>query len=194
MLVAAKARGRADSYTDRPLQERCLVYHGVPAMPTGYNNNYLIVQTKDTIAIRYEMLAETRIIPLDRRGHLGSKLPQWLGNSRGHWEGDTLVVETTGFDPKNTFRFPVDHRTLKVVERYRRTSATDIDYRFTIDNPGMYTRPWTAVLPMQKIAGPIYEYACHEGNHGLEGVLRGARYEEQQAAQKSAPATKPEGR
>ncbi len=179
--TAARARrGPADSYTDRPLQERCLVYHGVPPMPTGYNNNYLVVQTPDHVAIRYEMMAETRIIPLDRRPHLDPKLTQWIGNSRGHWEGDTLVVETTGYRPDTTFRFPVDHATLKVVERFRRTSATAIDYRFTIENPSMYTRPWTAVLPLTRAAGPIYEYACHEGNHGLEGVLRGHRYEERQ--------------
>ncbi|MGE3507949.1 MAG: hypothetical protein AB7N65_03595 [Vicinamibacterales bacterium] len=182
---SAKARGRYDSYTDRPLQERCLVYHGVPPMPTGYNNNYLIVQTRDTVAIRYEMLAETRIIPLDRRPHLGKRLTQWLGNSRGRWEGDTLVVETTGFSPSTTFRFPVDHATLKVVERFRRLSDDEIDYRFTIENPTMYTRPFTAVLPLMKTTNQIYEYACHEGNHGLEGVLRGARFEERQAEEKA---------
>lgn len=181
---ASKGRGPADSYTDRPLQERCLVYHGVPPMPTGYNNNYLIVQTRDHVAIRYEMMAETRIIPLDRRPHLAPKLDQWIGNSRGRWEGDTLVVETTGYSPKTTFRFPVDHATLKVVERFKRTTADDIDYTFTVENPTMYTRPWTAVLPLAKTPGPIYEYACHEGNHGLEGVLRGHRYEEQQAKDK----------
>src|SRR5205823_2020762 len=94
--AAARAgRGPADSWEDRPLQERCLVYHGVPPMPTGYNNNYQIVQTPDLVAIRYEMMTETRMIPLDQRPHLGPKVPQWLGNSRGHWERDTLVVETT---------------------------------------------------------------------------------------------------
>lgn len=182
--AAAKARGPADSYTDRPLQERCLVYHGVPPMPTGYNNNYLIVQTRDTVAIRYEMMAETRMVPLDRRPHLDRKLTQWIGNSRGRWEGDTLVVETAGYSPKTTFRFPVDHATLTVTERFRRVSPTEIDYTFTVVNPTMYTRPFTAVLPLIKTSNVIYEYACHEGNHGLEGVLRGHRYEEQQALQK----------
>jgi hypothetical protein len=180
--AAAKSHGPADSWEDRPLQERCLLYHGVPAFPTGYNNNYLITQTRDYVAIRYEMLAETRIIPLDGRPPLKTPIPQWLGNSRGHWEGDTLVVEITGYSPKTTFRFPVDHATLRIVERFTRT-AEGIDYRFTVENPTMYTRPWSAVLPLVKTDGPIYEYACHEGNYGLANVLRGHRYEEQKAAE-----------
>ncbi len=181
--AAASKRGYADSWEDRPLQERCLLYHGVPPFPTGYNNNYLIVQTRDYVAIRYEMLAETRIIPLDGRPHLGPGIPQWMGNSRGRWEGDTLVVETTDYSSRTTFRFPVDHTTLRVVERFTRTSSDAIDYQFTVINPTMYTRPWTAVLPLGKAPGPIYQYACHEGNYGLVGVLQGHRYEERQAAE-----------
>jgi hypothetical protein len=189
-LVAARAaeakkRGPADSWEDRPLQERCLLYHGVPPMPTGYNNNYLIVQTRDYVAIRYEMLAETRIIPLDGRPHLSARLSQWIGDSRGHWEGDTLVVETTNYSPKTTFRFPVDHATLRIVERFTRTAENAIDYRFTVENPTMYTRTWTAVLPFAKAPGPIFEYACHEGNYGLEHVLSGHRFEEKQAEEKT---------
>ncbi|MBM3770004.1 MAG: hypothetical protein FJW27_01700 [Acidimicrobiia bacterium] len=186
--AAARAkRGYADSYTDRPLQERCLLYHGVPPFPTGYNNNYQIVQTPTHVAIRYEMLAETRMIPLDGRPHFGPKVPQWMGNSRGRWEGDTLVVETTDYNDKATFRFHADHRSLKVIERFTRTSADAIDYKFTVENPTMYTSSFTAILPLVKSEGPIYEYACHEGNIGLANVLRGHRYEERQAKSGKAP-------
>ena len=182
--AARKARGPADSWTDRPLQERCILYHGVPPIPTGYNNNYQIVQTPTYVAIRYEMMAETRIIPLDGRPHLGSAIRQWMGDSRGHWEGDTLVVETTNYSDKTTFRFPTSNETLKVIERFTRTADDAIDYKFTVDDPTMYTRPWTAVLPLAKIAGSIYEYACHEGNYGMPGVLSGHRAEERAAEEK----------
>jgi hypothetical protein len=183
--VIRRSHGPADSWEDRPLQERCLLYHGVPPFPTGYNNNYQIAQTPDHVVIRYEMMAETRIIPLDGRPHLGPNIPQWIGNARGRWEGDTLVVETTNYSSKATFRFPASNDTLRVVERFTRTGANTIDYQFTVDDPTMYTRQWTAVLPMGKADGPIYEYACHEGNYGMEGVLRGHRAEENAAAQKT---------
>jgi hypothetical protein len=182
--AARKARGPADSWTDRPLQERCILYHGVPPIPTGYNNNYQIVQTPTHVAIRYEMMAETRIIPLDGRPHLGSTIRQWMGDSRGHWEGDTLVVETTNYSDKTTFRFPTSNETLKVIERFTRTSDDAIDYTFTVDDPTMYTRTWTAVLPLAKIVGSIYEYACHEGNYGMPGVLSGHRAQEKAAEAK----------
>jgi hypothetical protein len=182
--AAAKARGPADSWEDRPLQERCLVYHGVPPFPTGYSNNYEIVQTRDVVAVRYEMLAETRIIPLDGRPHLGSGVPQWLGSARGHWEGETLVVETTNYHPRITFRFPAAPETPRVVERFTRTSADAIDYRFTVHDSTMYTKPWTAVLPMTRTPGPIYEYACHEGNYGMSNLLRGHRVQEREEAEK----------
>ena len=176
--AAAKLRGPADSWEDRPLQERCLLYHGTPPFPTGYNNNYQIAQTREYVAIRYEMLAETRIIPLDGRPHLGSGLRQWMGNSRGRWEGDTLVVETTGYSDKTTFRFPASEN-LKIVERFTRTDADNIDYRFTVQDDTMYTRPWSAVLPLVKAPGPIFEYACHEGNYGMTNLLKGHRFQEQ---------------
>jgi hypothetical protein len=176
--AAAKQRGPADSWEDRPLQERCLLYHGTPPFPTGYNNNYQIAQTRDYVAIRYEMLAETRMIPLDGRPHLGTGLRQWMGNSRGRWEGDTLVVETTGYSEKTTFRFPASEN-LKIVERFTRTDADNIDYRFTVHDDTMYTRPWSAVLPLVKAPGPIFEYACHEGNYGMTNLLKGHRFQEQ---------------
>ncbi len=179
--AAVKARGPADSWADRPLQERCLLYHGVPPMPTGYNNNYHIVQTPEHVAILHEMIHEVRLIPLDGRAHVGSAIRQWLGDSRGHWEGNTLVVETTNYSDKATMRFPSAAETLRVVERLTRVAPDRIDYRFTVHDPTMYTRPWTAVLPMTRIKGPIYEYACHEGNYGMANVLAGYRAQEKVA-------------
>ena len=180
---AARARkAPADSWEDRSLQERCLLYHAVPPFPTGYNNNYHIAQTPEYVAIRYEMLAEIRLIPLDGRPHLGPGLRQWMGNSRGHWEGNTLVVETTGYSPKTTFVFPASDA-LRVVERFTRTAEGTIDYQYTVHDPATYTRPWTAVLPMAKSDGPIYEYACHEGNYGMTNLLAGSRAEDKAAAE-----------
>jgi hypothetical protein len=178
---ARSHRGAFDSWTDRPMQERCIMYHGVPPLPTGYNNNYEITQAPGVVAILHEEIHEVRLIPLDGRPHAGPSIRQWLGDSRGHWEGDTLVVETTNFRDEATFRFPVDAATLRVVERFRRVGPNAIDYQFTVDNPSMYTRPWTATLPMRKSDGLIYEYACHEGNYGIVNVLGGHRAEEKRA-------------
>ena len=183
---ARRRRGPADSWVDRPLQERCILYHGVPPFPTGYNNNYQIAQTPTYVAIRYEMMAETRMIPLDGRPHLGPRVRQWMGNSRGHWEGDTLVVETTDYSDKTTFRFPAANDSLRVIERFTRVGKDLIDYQFTVHNPAVYTRPWTAVLPLEATDGPIYEYACHEGNYGIAGVLSGHRAQEKKEAEDAA--------
>jgi hypothetical protein len=176
---AKRGRGPADSWEDRPLQERCILYHGVPPLPTGYNNNYQILQTPGYVTILHEMIHEARMIPLDGRPHLPPNLRQWMGDSRGHWEGNTLVVETTNYSGQpNLFRFPASGATVRVLERFTRVDTDHIDYRFTVDDPGMYAKPWTAILPMTKIEGPIYEYACHEGNYGMVGLLSGARAEE----------------
>jgi hypothetical protein len=180
----------ADSWEDRSLAERCIVYHGVPPLPTGYNNNYQIVQTPGLVTILDENIHDVRSIPLDGRPHLPPTIRQWNGDSRGHFEGDTLVVETTNYHEKTTWRFPGSPQTLRAIERFRRISRDQIDYRFTIDDPGTYTRPWTAALPMNRIEGPIYEYACHEGNYGLAGMLRGARVQEEQAARGGKPSSK----
>ena len=179
--AARSHRGAFDSWIDRPLQERCIMYHGVPPLPTGYNNNYEIAQSPGLIAILHEEIHEVRLIHLDGRPHAGASIRQWLGDSRGHWEGDTLVVETTNFSDAATFRFPADAATLRVVERFRRVGADAIDYQFTVDNPSMYSRPWTATLPMKTSDGLIFEYACHEGNYGIVNVLGGHRAEEKVA-------------
>jgi hypothetical protein len=192
--VAARAAYRAahpaDSWEDRTLSERCIVYHGVPPLPTGYNNNYQIVQTRGLVTILDENIHDVRSIPLDGRPHLPPSLRQWNGDSRGHFEGDTLVVETTNYDPRTNWRFPGAPETLRAVERFRRVSKDQMDYRFTIDDPTTYTRPWTAVLPMTRIDGPIYEYACHEGNYGLAGMLRGQRVQDDAKQGAAKPSSK----
>ncbi|HVZ22695.1 MAG TPA: hypothetical protein VG871_16590 [Vicinamibacterales bacterium] len=174
--LAAEAAHEYDSYEDRPLQERCIIYHGVPPLPSGYNNTYQIFQSPGQVVILDENIHDVRTIPLDGRAHLGPKLRQWNGNSIGHWDGRTLVVETTNYSPQTTFRFPVAPETLRATERFTRIAPDKMDYRFTIDDPTTYTRPWTAVLPMTNLPDyVIYEYACHEGNYSIRNVLSGAR-------------------
>jgi hypothetical protein len=181
-----RGNGPADSWEDRNLHERCILYHGVPPLPTGYNNNYEIVQTPNHVAIRYEMLAEMRIIPVDGRPHLPSSIRLWMGDSRGRWDGNTLVVESTNFNYAagglyelgSVTRLQGTGETLRVIERFTRTDPDTIEYTFTIDDPTMFTRPWTGRLPLVAFDGPLYEYACHEGNIAMEGMLRGARIEE----------------
>jgi hypothetical protein len=135
-----------------------------------------------------EMIHEARIIPLDGRQHLPAQMREWLGDSRGHFEGETLVVETTNYHPLSGFNSyyccqgSAEH--LRITERFRRTSEDRIDYRFTVDDPTTFTRPFTVELPMSRIDEPIFEYACHEGNYGLEGILRGARAEERDGRRK----------
>src|SRR5262245_6138792 len=172
--------GPADSWLDRNLQERCLVYRPIPPLPTGYNNNYEIVQTPNHVAILQEQIHETRIIPLDQRPHLSESVRQWLGDSRGHWEGNTLVVETTNFTDKTNFRG--SRKNLHVIERFTRVADDMMDYQFTVSDAGVWTRPWTAALPWKKSDGQLYEYACHEGNYGMVGILSGARAEEKTGA------------
>ena len=161
---------------DRSLAERCIQYRPLPRLPTGYNNNYQIFQTPGYIAILVEMIHHVRIIPLDNRPHIGQSIPLWNGDSRGHWEGNTLVVDTTNFSDKTNFRGSGTN--LRLVERFTRVNAKTIDYQFTVEDPTTWARPWTAVLPFTKIAGPIYEYACHEGNYGMFNLLAGARAQE----------------
>lgn len=183
---ARRGHGPADSWEDRNLHERCILYHGVPPLPTGYNNNYEIVQTPGYVAIRYEMLSEMRIIPLGGRKHLPSPIRFWMGDPRGRWEGNTLVVESTNFNYAAGGLYELGSvanlqgtgETLKVIERFTRVDAETIDYTFTIDDPTMFMRPWTGRLPLVAFEGPLYEYACHEGNIAMEGMLRGARLEE----------------
>lgn len=171
----------ADSWEDTGLFTRCLT-RGLPgAMTPGfYNHNYQILQAPGYVAILVEMIHDARIIPLDDRPSLAPTIQQWMGDSRGRWEGETLVVETTNFSPKANYRQSGEN--LRLVERFTRIDADRLDYQFTIDDPTTFTRPWTVSVPMTHVEGPLYEYACHEGNYGLPNILAGHRQEEAVAA------------
>ena len=169
------------------LSERCLWYRGIPSFPTGYNNNYHILQTPDYMAILQEHIHDVRFIPLDGRPHLAPAHRQYAGDSRGHWEGDTLVVETINLKgafirrwnrPENSLARGDLSEAVHVVERFTRVGPDTLDYEFTVDDPGTWTRPWSGSLPMARTEGPIFEFACHEGNHGLMNILAGSRAED----------------
>jgi hypothetical protein len=145
-------------------------------VPGPYNNNYQILQAPGYVAIVIEMIHDVRIIPLDGRPHAPQAIRQWLGDSRGRWDGNTLVVTTTNFTDKTVFRG--SGANLKVIERFTRLDPETLDYQFTIDDPESFTRSWTAAVPMTKTDGPIFEYACHEGNYFMTNVLKGARAED----------------
>jgi hypothetical protein len=168
---------------DMGLPERCILWPtaGPPMLPSGYNNNYQILQTPGYVVILIEMIHDVRIIPLDGRPHLPGNVRQWMGDSRGHWEGDTLVVDTTNFTGKTHYRGA--DRNLHLVERFTRIDPSTILYKFTVDDPTAFTTSWSGEAPMTKTPGPIYEYACHEGNYAMEGTLKGARAEEKAAEQ-----------
>ena len=186
--AARSHRGEGDSWEDRNSWERCITRTLPLAMLSTYNSNYQILQTPDSVAIVIEMIHEARIIPLDGRPRLGQRIPQWLGDSRGHWEGDTLVVETTNFvgkldggsimpsHPNIVFTHRGSGDTLRLIERFTRVDEHTIDYRFTLDDPKTYTRPWTASVPMRNDGTPpgLFEYACHEGNAGDEAPAQGS--------------------
>jgi len=175
-----KLGGPADGPENRSLQERCLLtpQAGPPMLPANYNSNYQIVQTPDYVVILVEMIHDARIIPLDGKPHLPQNVRQLMGDSRGHWEGNTLVVETTNFTDKTSFRGASDK--VRMIERFTRTDANTLLYQFTIDDETTWAKSWSGEIPMKKVNAPLYEYACHEGNYGMAGVLAGARAEEKQ--------------
>jgi hypothetical protein len=177
----ARNRGGADDPELRTTWERCIT-RGLPegVLPAGYNNNVQIFQSPGYVVIVMEMIHDARIIPLDGRSHLSHGSGQWMGDSRGHWDGDTLVIDTVNFSEKTNFRGSGER--LHLIERLTRTSPTTIDYRFTVDDSTTWTEPWTVLLPLVKNDGEIYEYACHEGNRGLENILRQARSAEREPA------------
>ncbi len=177
--AAYRAAHPADTWEDVPLQERCITY-GVPRLGAGYNSYYQIFQTAGHVVFLMEMNHDARIIPLDARPQLDAGIRQWHGDSRGRWEGDTLVVETTNYSPQSDFRGASDN--LRVVERFTRTGPDTLEYAVTIDDPTTWTRPWTASVPLLRSEDALYEYACHEGNYGMEGILAGHRAQERAAA------------
>ena len=183
---AAKLVGRWDSAQSNDLDDRCIIFLGAgpPMLPAGYNSNYQIVQTPGYVMILFELAHDVRIIPLDGRPHVQRNIGQWTGDSRGHWEGDALVIETTNFNGKNPLRGSSEN--MRVVERFTRVDADTIQYKFTVEDESTWTRPWTADLPLKKTVGPLFEHACHEGNYGLYNTLVGARLEEKRAAEEAA--------
>ena len=196
--LTPRAQVKADDFTERwlapptswhdmSLYDRCIT-RGLPGamIPGFYNHNYMILQTPDYLVLQIEMIHDTRIIALNERPHVSGEIAQWLGDSRGRWEGDTLVVETTNFTPKSEQRTAMGPffltlstgERLRLVERFTRIDDTTMDYRFTVDDPTVYTQPWTASTPMKKTDESLFEYACHEGNYGLRNILAGARAQE----------------
>ena len=164
--------GFADHYTDRSLGDRCLMgsNSGPPMRPGSYNNNVHIFQTPKYVALLNEHIHNVRIIPIDR-DHLD--VPQWVGSSRGHWEGETLVVETTNFARETNFSG--SSKDTNLIERFTRLDADTVMYEFTIEDPNNYTQPFTVAVPFGRTDGVLFEYACHEGNYGMTGIMAGAR-------------------
>ena len=186
-LLAVRASASYPARWEEPsVFERCIT-RGLPAtmMPGFYNHNYQILQTPGYVVIYAEMIHDARIIPLDGRPQLDAEIRQWMGDSRGRWEGDTLVVETANFTGK-VYERRVSNtvfgasREMHLVERFRRVDEDTLDYRLTVTDPRTFAAPWTAAIPMTTLDGPIIEYACHEGNYSMENMLRGARRQEQQ--------------
>ena len=178
----AGAAGRGtDTWLDRSTFERCIT-RGMPGAmsPTAYNNNYRFTQGPGFVAIQIEMLGGARVIPTDGRTHIRSSIRQWMGDSVGRWEGDTLVVDTTNFTDKVLYRGAAEN--LHLVERFTRVGPGEIDYRVTIDDPTTFSKPWTVAIPFINTGEDMFEYACHEGNYGMEGILSGARQEEKEKA------------
>jgi hypothetical protein len=174
-------RRSATGPEDRDASERCILGYnaGPPMVPGGYNQLVQLVQTRDYLLIHNEMVHNARIVPLDGRSRLAGHLRPWNGDSRGRWEGDTLVVETANFTDKvwnqfNRWNMASDEN-LRLVERFTRIDLDTMRYEFTVEDPTIWTRPFTAVVPMRKSQERMYEYACHEGNHGMYGILKGAR-------------------
>ena len=186
------SRSQFDRYDHpelRPLAERCLLFGGPgpPILPVGfYNSNYRIVQTADHVMIMSEMIHDTRIIRMGEPDPIHEDVRPWFGDSWGRWEGDALVVETTNINPKQSLRGVPPSKHMRVTERFTRVDEETILYEFTVEDPTMYTQAWGGEIPMKKLHAQVYEYACHEGNYSLAGVLSGARYQERMEAQGSS--------
>ena len=181
-VAARRAAINFDSYENRPLQERCIIWthEGPPMLPPPYNDVLQIVQTPGYVLVVRELATAPRVIPTDGRSHLPADVRRWAGDSIGRWEGDTLVVDTTNFTNRTAFQG--SSAALHVVERFTRVSADRIRYQFTVDDAETWSAPWSAEIPMVATPGPLFEYACHEGNYGMPDILRGARFTEKQAA------------
>ena len=178
---AARAYRRdhpADTYTDRDSTDRCITW-GVPRIGAGYNSYFQFVQTPDNLAILKELIHDVRIIPIDGQPHLDDRVRQWMGDPRAHWDGDTLVVETTNFSEKSDFRGSAEN--FHLVERFTRVAPDTLNWELTFTDPTHWTRPWTVLIALKKSDDPVFEFACHEGNHAMTGILGGHRAEEREA-------------
>ena len=171
----------ADSWEDRNIAERCILGFntGPPMAPSAYNNVMQLFQTEGHVVLLNEMVHDSRIVPLDDRPHLPPHMRQWHGDSRGYWDGDTLVVETRNLTTKTSYRGSTE--SMHLVERFTRSNADTLMYEFTVTDPRTFSQPWTALVPMKMSPNPVYEYACHEGNYGMEGILSGHRADEKAA-------------
>ncbi|HEX5420654.1 MAG TPA: hypothetical protein VFY39_11705 [Gammaproteobacteria bacterium] len=179
----------ADSAKVLDLETRCISLGTVvPMLPTAYNNNYQIVQSPGVVAIDTEMVHDVRRIPTNGSSHLPASVREWFGDPRGHWEGDTLVVDSTNFNGQMYGRLRVADKNLHVTERFKLVGPNTLLYQFTVEDPTVYTEPWSGEIPLTRISGLLYEYACHEGNIGLRDIIRAAREDEQKAAEKTSAA------
>jgi hypothetical protein len=172
-----------NSHLDGGLPMRCIIRTDRPPhLPIIYNNTFQVFQSPGYVVINAEMIHSARIIPVNGRPHIGKTLRQWLGDSRGRWEGSTLVVETTNFRPDAGVVYGnADPETFRIVERFTRVDANTIDYTFTVEDPRTWTKPWTAMIPWNKTEDQLYEYACHEDNYDMVHLLAGARAQEKAA-------------
>jgi hypothetical protein len=182
-IAAARTRPAAGPQ-DRALQERCITY-GSPQLVAGYQSYYQIVQAPTAVVMMTEMIHDAREIPIDGGPHLPSTVHQWLGDSRGRWEGDTFVVDTTNYKPRSFMS--ISSEKLHVIERLSRDGPETLKYEITIDDPGTWTKPWSLMIPLRHSPNPVFEYACHEGNYGMVGILAGARAEEAAQAGSQEP-------
>ena len=180
---------RAFGPEDVGLSERCMLgfNSGPPMLPSAYNNNVQLFQTADHVVILNEMIHEVRVVPLDARAPLPDRMRQWMGDSRGRWDGDTLVVESRNYSDKTGSFYTIagafgSGETLQLVERFTRLDRDTLLYEFTVDDPKTFTAPFTAAIPMKRSDLPMFEYACHEGNYGMTNLLKGARALEAEAA------------
>ena len=182
-IAAGRGRGQFDSYEDRSLYDRCIT-RGLPGsmIPAIYGSSYEILQGPGYVAIRYEMIHETRVIPLDNHAHVGKNIRLDMGDARGHWEGDTLVVETTNFTDRSAYR-NANPETLRLVERFTASGPNRVEWAVTVDDPTTWAQAWTFEMPLTKDASEaVFEYGCHEGNYALANMLSAARAEEREAA------------
>jgi hypothetical protein len=180
-VAASAGRGPADRAQDMGLSTRC-VHFGTPNLMAGYQSYFAFTQSPDAVVMRTEMIHDARVIPLDNRPHLSNAITMYHGDARGRWDGDTLVVDTRNFSPNTSFRGSSEG--FHLIEKFKRVADDTLEYYVTIEDPTVWTRPWTLMIPLKRTGEEMFEYACHEGNYGLPAILRGARVQEAEAAAK----------